>query len=54
MGNVENGFNKKRDHNQYGEENKTPEQEDKHRELPKMPNKGTQPKPNKDKKSKSK
>lgn len=53
MGKVEDGFDKKRDHNQYGDTNKTPEKEHKTREIPKMPNKGTQPKSQKQKESNS-
>ena len=44
MGHLEDRFSKKRDNNQYGKADKTAEQEDKVRELPKMPNIGTQPK----------
>ena len=44
IGHVEDRFSKKRDNNQYGEANETAEQEDKARELPKMPNTVTQPK----------
>jgi len=40
MGNTTDGFNKKRDHNQYGEVNKDKEEDNKHRDLPKPPNKG--------------
>lgn len=54
MGNTEDGFDKKRDYNQYGEEDKSNEQEENQRELPKSPIKGTQPKPNKDEQPKSK
>lgn len=48
MGDTVDGFDKKRDHNQYGEVNKDPQDKDRARELPKMPNKGTQPNPEKD------
>lgn len=44
MGNTKNGFDKKRDHNQYGEVDKNSEEKNKNRDLPKPPNKGTQPK----------
>ena len=42
MGDTTNGFGKKRDHNQYGEVEKDPEDENKTKELPKPPNKGTE------------
>lgn len=38
MGKTEDGFGKKRDHNQYGEVDK--DEKDTARELPKPPNKG--------------
>lgn len=44
MEDTEDGFGKKRDHNQYGKEDKTPDEMDKVRELPRSPNKGTQKK----------
>jgi hypothetical protein len=44
MGNTTDGFNKKRDHNQYGEVEKDKNEKDKGKELPKSPNKGTEKK----------
>ncbi|MCZ4319763.1 hypothetical protein O4H26_12265 [Aequorivita viscosa] len=44
MGDTTNGFDKKRDHNQYGEVEKDPEDTKKERDLPKRPNKGVEKK----------
>jgi len=43
MGNTEDAFGKKRDHNQYGEveKDKTETGKNKKNDLPKSPNKGT-------------
>jgi len=42
MGNTEDGFGKKRDHNQYGEvkKDKNDDDQSKEQELPKPPNRG--------------
>lgn len=52
MGNTEDDSNKKREIHQYGEVGKDDEQGRNHIKLPKMPNKGTQSKPDKDIESK--
>ncbi|WP_157417765.1 hypothetical protein [Aequorivita capsosiphonis] len=44
MDDKEDGFDKKRDHNQYGEVEKDENEQTKKRDLPKSPNKGTQDK----------
>ena len=42
MADTQDGFGKKRDHNQYGEVEKDPSEENKNKELPKSPNKGVE------------
>ncbi len=42
MGNTENDFGKKRDHNQYGEVAKDEDEKRHKKDLPKTPNKGTE------------
>lgn len=42
MADTQDGFGKKRDHNQYGEIEKDPSEENKNKELPKSPNKGVE------------
>lgn len=49
MGKTEDGFGKKRDHNQYGDTDKDPKDKKKIEDLPDSPNKGTE----KEKKDKS-
>ena len=41
MADTQDGFGKKRDHNQYGETEKNPSDYKKKKDLPKSPNKGT-------------
>lgn len=42
MADTQDGFDKKRDHNQYGETEKDPSDYNKEKDLPKPSNKGTE------------